>query len=69
MDCYKEGGEGMGPSRSIIYNSVVYWVPPSAVFSLSMQIKACGSPLKQELDSTKDSIAINNHVVSNVNAV
>ena len=34
-----------------------------------MQIKLVGSPLKQERDSNKDSIAINNDVVSNVTAV
>ena len=36
-----------------------------AVISLLMQIKLVGSPLKQERDSNKDSIAIYNHVVSN----
>ena len=34
-----------------------------------MQIKPVGSPLKQERDSNKDSIAIYNHVVSNAPVV
>ena len=43
--------------------------PNAAVISLLMQIKPVGSPLKQERDSNKDSIAIYNHVVSNAPVV
>ena len=54
---------------ALLFQRLTHEFGRTAVISLLMQIKPVGSPLKQERDSNKDSIAIYNHVVSNETAV
>jgi hypothetical protein len=54
---------------ALLFQRLTHELGRTAVFGLLMQIKLVGSPLKQERDSNKDSIAIYNHVVSNETAV
>ena len=54
---------------ALLFQRLTHELGRTAVFGLLMQIKLVGSPLKQERDSNKDSIAIYNHVVSNAPVV
>ena len=54
---------------ALLFQRLTHEFGRTAVISLLMQIKPVGSPLKQDQDSNKDSIAIYNHVVSNAPVV